>query len=123
MTQAAVRRGQMADAAGRAAEASVARDYLRRGFDLCASRWRGKGGEIDLVTRHANTFVFVEVKSGPTHSCAAERLRGTQIARLHVAAAEFLASLGLSLDTDCRFDVALLDHSGRIEIHENALMA
>lgn len=123
MRDSARRRGQMADASGRAAEASVARDYLRRGFALCAARWRGKGGEIDLVAEQAGTYVFVEVKSGPTHACAAERLQRTQIARLHDAASEFLASLGLSLDTDCRFDVALLDRSGRIEIVENALMA
>jgi putative endonuclease len=123
MNRAAHLRGQIAEAAGRAAEASVARDYLRRGFSLCATRWRGKGGEIDLVAEQAGTYVFVEVKSGPTHACAAERLQGAQIARLHVAAAEFLAALGLSLDTDCRFDVALLNRTGRIEIHENALMA
>jgi putative endonuclease len=123
MTRAARLRGQTADASGRAAEASVARDYLRRGFALCAERWRGKGGELDLVAERGGTYVFVEVKSGPTHACAAERLQGAQIARLQVAAAEFLGSLGLSQDTDCRFDVALTDRLGRIEIVENALLA
>ncbi len=116
-------RGQMADAAGRAAEKAVARDYGARGFTVVSSRWRGRAGELDLVAEDAGAFVFVEVKSGPSHAAAAERLSDRQVGRLHDAALEFLGAQGLSQDTDCRFDVALVDGAGRIAILENALAA
>jgi putative endonuclease len=113
----------MADAAGRAAEGAVARDYGTRGFAVLTSRWRGRAGELDLVAEGAGGLVFIEVKSGPTHAAAAERVTSRQIGRLHDAAVEFLSTHGLSQDTDCRFDVALVDGSGRIEILENAIAA
>jgi putative endonuclease len=116
-------RGRMADASGRAAEAAVARDYDTRGFTVLSSRWRGKSGELDLVTEHAGHLVFVEVKSGDTHAAAAERVSTGQITRIYAAAQEYLAIQGLSQDTDCRFDVALVDGSGQIAILENALAA
>ncbi len=116
-------RGRMSDASGRAAEAAVARDYGSRGFTVLSSRWRGKSGELDLVTEQAGHLVFVEVKSGTTHALAAERVSAVQITRIHAAAQEYMAVRGLSQDTDCRFDVALVDRLGQLAILENALAA
>ncbi len=88
-----------------------------------ASLARGKGGEIDLITRDGEGFVFVEVKKSRSHARAAERLSMRQIRRLYDAAAEFLAQCPRGLNTLARFDVALVDGNGRIEILENALCA
>jgi len=109
--------------AGLSAEDQVARDYQRRGYPLAAHRWRGKGGEIDLITRDGEGFVFVEVKKSRNHSRAAERVSLRQIHRLYAAASEFLAQCPRGLNTLARFDVALVDGQGRIEILENALCA
>lgn len=109
--------------AGLAAEDQVAREYQRRGYDLAAHRWRGKGGEIDLIARDGEGFIFVEVKKSVSHARASERLSLRQIQRLYDAAAEFLAGCPHGLNTLARFDVALIDQFGRIEIVENALCA
>lgn len=115
--------GSLSYHAGLSAEGQVARDYQRRGFPLISQRWRGKGGEIDLVLRDGDGFVFVEVKKSRSHARAAEHLSARQIRRLYDAAAEFLGGCPAGLDTRARFDVALIDAQGRIEILENALCA
>lgn len=108
---------------GVAAEAAVERHYAARGGRIEARRWRGRGGEIDLIARDTGGIVFIEVKKSRTFAQAAGYLRPRQIARLHAAASEFLAGEPDGQDTLCRFDVALVDGSGCIEIVENALVA
>jgi putative endonuclease len=87
---------------------------------MVASRWRGASGEIDLIVREGAGVVFVEVKKAATHAEAALRLTSRQMARIYAAAAEFLAGEPAGQATDCRFDVALMDSYGRIEVLENA---
>lgn len=115
--------GSVSYHAGLSAEDQVARDYQRRGYPVAAHRWRGKAGEIDLVARDGEGFVFVEVKKSRSHARAAERLSLRQIGRLYDAASEFLAQCPRGLSTMARFDVALVDGQGRVEILENALCA
>lgn len=107
--------------AGQAAEAIVAARYLRAGCVLVAERWRGQGGEIDLVLRRGDEVIFVEVKKSRSFARAAERLTPRQAQRLLDAAAEFLAGEMLGQATPMRFDVALVDGHGAVEIVENAL--
>ena len=109
--------------AGLSAEGQVARDYQRRGFPLVRHRWRGAGGEIDLVMQDGDGFVFIEVKKSRSHARAAERVSQRQIHRLYAAASEFLATCPQGLNTPARFDVALIDSMGQIRIVENALCA
>ncbi|UWQ92053.1 YraN family protein [Rhodobacteraceae bacterium M382] len=113
-------RGQMAYHSGEAAEHSIAQDYERRGFSIAKRRWRGPGGEIDLITRNADGVVFVEVKKGPTLARAAERIRQHQMARIYASAAQFLENEPQGQLTNVRFDVALVDGQGQYEILENA---
>ena len=107
--------------AGLAAEEAVARLYGGAGHAIAATRWRGKGGEIDLIAEAEGCTVFVEVKRARTHAEAAQRLGERQIARLHACAAEYMGTLPDGLLSDVRFDVALVDDAGRVEIVENAL--
>ncbi|MDX1780627.1 MAG: YraN family protein [Thalassovita sp.] len=122
-TPAALRaaRGQLAYLSGRAAEERVADDYLARGYVRAETRWRGKRGELDLIFADGDGFVFVEVKKSRTFARAAERLRAAQMGRLFAAAEEYLAHRGLSLATDLRFDLALVDGKGAVKVLENAL--
>jgi putative endonuclease len=115
--------GSVSYHAGLAAEDQVARHYTSRGFPVAAHRWRGTGGEIDLITRDGDMVVFVEVKKSRNHARAAERLSHRQIQRLFDAAGEFLAGCPDGLNTPTRFDVALVDGIGRVHIVENALCA
>lgn len=113
-------RGSIAYAAGRMGEDSVSRDYLARGYAQVASRWRGKSGEIDLIMAKDEEFVFVEVKKSARHARAAERIDRRQMDRICHAAQEFCGSLAQGLFTFMRFDAALVDQFGRVEIIENA---
>lgn len=116
-------RGQRAYLAGHAAEEQVAREYGRRGLHVEARRWRGKRGEIDLVLRAGETLVFVEVKSAASLSRAAESLSARQQARICGAAEEYLGQCAAGQLTEIRFDVALIDGAGAIEVIENAFGA
>jgi len=100
----------------------VARRYCDAGATVAARRWRGKAGEIDLIFRDGARVIFVEVKASSTRDRAAVALGPRQIARLYRAAAEFLAGEPAGQDTETRFDVALVDAPGRIEVIENALL-
>nr|WP_090060741.1 YraN family protein [Celeribacter neptunius] len=104
------------------AEESVARDYQARGFTLLEQRWRGAGGEIDLIFEKDGELVFVEVKASKTHARAALLLGPKQIARLSASAEDYIGHLPRGLLTPMRIDVALVDGAGQVEILENALM-
>lgn len=106
--------------AGHAAEAAVARVYEDRGIPICASNWRGRGGEIDLIGRNGDEVIFVEVKSSKTHDIAASYVTQAQVARIFATVDEFLADEPKGLMTDIRIDLALVDGLGRVEIIENA---
>jgi putative endonuclease len=110
----------MAHAAGAAAEESVAQHYGRAGCAVAARRWRGASGEIDLIAQEGDGLVFVEVKRARSLSEAALRLTGRQIDRIVAAATEYLATTPLGQQTPVRFDLALVDGIGRVEIVENA---
>ena len=96
--------------------------YRRRGYQVAARRWRGPGGEIDLILRDGARLTFVEVKAAETHALAAERLSARQAGRIAASAGAFVAGEPGGQDTEMTFEVALVDGIGRIEIVENAFM-
>ncbi len=106
--------------AGLSAEDRVADDYARQGLTVAARRWRGPGGEVDLILRHGAALVFVEVKKSSDLAGAAARVTHRQIERIVASAAAFLAGEPAGQDTEVRFDVALVDGTGRIARIENA---
>ncbi|MFA5538505.1 MAG: YraN family protein [Gemmobacter sp.] len=115
--------GQRSYHAGLGAERAVERHYAEGGRVIAARRWRGRGGEIDLIAREGGRVVFIEVKHSRTHAQAAERLSARQMARIYASAAEFLGGEPAGELTESRFDVALVDGLGRIEVIENAFAA
>lgn len=106
--------------AGLSAEDQVSADYARRGHGTRSHRWRGKSGEIDLVTWDGDGLIFVEVKKSRDFARAAERLNRRQMQRIYTSASEYLGQMPNGQDTSCRFDVALVNQSGDIQIIENA---
>lgn len=113
-------RGKTAYHAGVAAEKRIALDYERRGFAVARRRWRGKSGEIDLILRDASGVIFVEVKQSRDFARAAESLSQRQMQRIYASAEEFIGSEPLGSLTNVRFDVALVDGAGQMQIIENA---
>lgn len=116
-------RGRRAYLAGQAAEETVDRLYQQKGYEILARRWRGGGGEIDLIYRDGDGCVFVEVKQSSDFDRAVQSLRPAQIRRLMQAASVFVAGEPKGQLTDMRFDVALVNGRGETEIRENALWA
>lgn len=113
-------RGLRAWQSGMAAERSVAACYDRRGADLLETRWRGEGGEIDLILREGAVIVFCEVKAARSFDAAIARLRPAQVRRIHAAAAEYLGHVPAGQLAEVRFDLAVVDQRGATEIIENA---
>ena len=115
-------RGQMNHHAGLAAEAQVADHFLRAGLPVRERRWRGPGGEIDLICGDEAGLVFVEVKKGRDHAGALARVTPRQLDRIRASAEAYAARMPRGSLTDMRIDLALVDAPGRIEIIENATM-
>lgn len=115
--------GKISYLSGLAAEEAVARHYARGGLAVAARRWRGEGGEIDLIARDGASIVFIEVKAARTHSEAVQRVTPLQSRRIMAAAEEFVGTEPAGTLTPMRFDVALVDALGRIDVIENAFAA
>ena len=116
-------RGRMAHLGGAAAEDRVAMEYERRGYALAARRWRGRSGEIDLVFRHGDAVIFVEVKAARDFDAALCSLGQRQIGRICRAAEEFVGGEPGGSLTEMRFDIGLVNARGDLRILENALAA
>ncbi len=108
---------------GLSAEERVARIYAGAGRDVCARRWRGTSGEIDLIARDGAEVIFIEVKARASRDAAAASLSAAQMARICASAAEFIGGEPAGQLTPCRFDLALVDGRGQVEILENAFAA
>lgn len=106
--------------AGFAAEETVARNYTIRGLSVARKRWRGRSGEIDLIARDERGLVFIEVKKSKSFASAAARVSRRQMQRIYRSASEFLAGEPMGQNTDVRFDVALVNAAGEVQILENA---
>ena len=112
--------GRRAYLSGDSAERSVIADYQRHACNLLETRWRGQAGEIDLIVRDGPTYVFCEVKKARRFDIAMSRLRPAQMRRIYSAAEEFLGTVPEGLLAEVRFDLALVDERGAIEIVQNA---
>ena len=85
-----------------------AKMFLRlRGYKILKSRYvTGKNtnrAEIDIIAKHKNIIVFIEVKSRPDLQTAWDAITPKQIQRLRNAANGYLAKYGWT--GDARFDV------------------
>ena len=97
---------QARQALGIDGEDTACRVLERRGYRILARRYRTRFGEIDLVARHGDYIVFVEVKTRrggrfgePAAAVTAEKQR-----RLTVMASDYLARHRLER-APARFDV------------------
>jgi putative endonuclease len=99
-------------------ERLAARFLRRQGMRVLLRGYRTSYGEIDLIARHADTLVFVEVRAR-RHGEPAETITPDKERRLTLAALHFLKKHNL-LETRSRFDIVAVvwpndRHPPRIE--------
>lgn len=91
-------------------EETAARALVARGYEIVTRRYRTAHGEIDLVARHGDCLVFVEVKTrmGSGFGGPEDAVTDIKQGRLVWMATDYLARSGLD-DSLCRFDVVAVD--------------
>lgn len=86
-----------------------------RGHVLLARNWRGRYGELDLVTLDGKTLVFTEIKTrrGQKFGAPQNAVTPAKQRKLCLAAMEFIAAHGYAA-YNVRFDVLALryNHDG-----------
>ncbi len=97
-----------AERRGRWAETLAAWRLRLTGYRIVARNYRTPMGEIDLIARRGRQLVFVEVKSRPDETAAAEAIAPRQRQRIERAASAFLASHPDFALFDLRSDVMLI---------------
>ncbi len=109
-----IARGRAAYTRGVAAEAAACQALAADGWAVLARRVRTASGEIDVVAERDGLLALVEVKSRPTLSDAAVSVSPRQRARL-LAAAEIVLAENLGWGANgVRFDVMVVDATGRV---------
>jgi putative endonuclease len=100
---------------GADAERAACRHLKRRGLSVVARNYRALRGELDIICRDGEAWVFVEVKArssdrfgGPEWAVPPSKRR--QVAKL---ARHYLSERGLYGEVPCRFDVVLVDAGTR----------
>jgi putative endonuclease len=83
-------------AVGARAEAAAARALEARGYRIISRNTRSRLGELDLICRDGDAYVFCEVKSRGSSAFgdAAEALTPVKLARLGRLAPAYLARVG-----------------------------
>lgn len=96
---------------GKDAENLAYRYLERAGLKTISKNYNCRGGEIDLICRHDNTLVFVEVRlrSNPHFGGAAESVTPSKQKRIIHAARHFLMRNSHLSELTCRFDVIAFD--------------
>lgn len=98
----------------------LAADYLRHlGYRVVGSGFLARRGEIDLVCRHGDRLVLVEVKtrSSGAFGTSSESVGGRKRRALNAAAAEYRALAGWRGPID--FAVVAIDGDGQPELIED----
>jgi len=105
---------------GRSYEKLAAEFFVSKEFTILERNWQDGHREIDLIVRHDNLIVFVEVKSSSTGKFGhpAERVDKRKIANLTKAAYQYLNEKAID-DCDLRFDVVTF-FDGQLEHFPNA---
>jgi putative endonuclease len=98
-------------AAGAAFEQRARKEWERAGLVLLALNYTTRYGELDLVMRHGDTIVFVEVRHRlrAGHGDALASITATKQARLIKTAQLWLAAHPKHAHRACRFDVVSYD--------------
>ena len=108
-----------------ASQEQKAAEYLKeRGYHILECHFRCRTGEIDVIAKDKNCFVFVEVKYRKTPSMGfpEEAVGYGKRKKISHTARFYLVKNHIPVDTPCRFDVVtILDQE--ISLIQNAFDA
>ncbi len=90
---------------GRHGERAARRHLTRRGWTILAERWRGAGGELDLVAARGMTVIACEVKTRADPGALAEPLTVAQRERIARAMEAFVSLHPALAGRDLRLDL------------------
>jgi len=108
--------------AGTRGETLAAQALERRGYEIVERNWRCQGGEIDLVARDGDVWVFVEVKlrGAGAFGTPEEAIDARKQARLLHAVQMYLAEHELD-DAAVRIDVVAIELAPSGKVRRMAL--
>ncbi|MGC9359844.1 MAG: YraN family protein [Anaerolineae bacterium] len=97
-------------AVGRLGEDLATDLILREGYELVERNWRDRSGEIDIVARDGDFWVFVEVKARSGHwlTLPEDGLTDEKARRLRQLALNYLAAHDLT-DATWRIDLVAIE--------------
>lgn len=106
----------------------LAKNFLKkRGYRILETNYRCPEGEIDIIARHKDSLVFIEVRTKRSLQFGSpeESITLTKMEKLRVVAAHYLQTLN-NLPVSWRIDVVAVeidqkDKPRRIELIENAV--
>jgi putative endonuclease len=95
---------------GTPGESLACQHLAGKGFAILARNYRCRSGEVDVIARHGEATVFVEVKErhGASHGAGCDSVTFGKRRRIVRAARLYAASHGLE-ETPLRFDVVSID--------------
>ncbi len=107
---------------------NLAKNFLKkRGYRILESNYRCREGEIDIIARHRDSLVFVEVRTKRSLEFGSpeESITPTKMERLRAVAAHYQQTHN-NLPASWRIDVVAVeidqkDKPLRIELIENAV--
>jgi putative endonuclease len=109
---------------GNRGEAIAAAYLIRKHYAIVETNWRFRGGEIDIVARHNDMLVFVEVRSrsATTTEAAFATITPSKRQRLIRSAYAYINAHDLPESTSWRIDIIgiALPH-GTVDHIEDAL--
>ena len=89
-------------------------------------RWRGAGGEVDLIAQKRGVIVFVEVKARASHTAGIAAVQPSARRRIERAAGQFITGYirkaGGQRLPPCRFDLVTVS-GWTLRHHQNAWRA
>lgn len=95
----------------------VAAQYLESlGYELVEKNFQGKSGEIDLILRDHDSWVFVEVKTRNSHSHTPglESVDDVKISRLRKTISDWLHARGITAGRIRLEVLSVLVQSGKV---------
>jgi putative endonuclease len=102
---------------------NLIRELLKvQGWQILATQWRCRWGELDIVARDRYWLIFVEVKTRSLNNLdlnGALAVNKSKQKKLYLSALEFLGRNPQLASLSCRFDVALVmadSHNGNFEL-------
>lgn len=109
---------------GKRGEELACQELERRGHTILTTRYRTRHGELDIVSRHGDYTVFVEVKARMdcTFGDPEEAVTDQKQQRLVWMATDYVARHGLE-SSPCRFDVVAVEAGWdppRVTVFEDA---